>query len=222
MKFWALGPLFAYLFALPASSVGVNKREPQILLSYQQFSRLTTSEQKTYIKKLREIMEDMSKAFPEFAEQLSSRSSFFAQFWNLNFPTAFGEGGKSPAPEKLARVALQEAQDYTHDVAVAKTKNLSENEKALLIAKYRQALYWITAAQSVARTRNIENGNKNDELLKSINSTREKIIEIEGRVKPFGEERYAEAKKYYFEKAGKIDPEKYGFPQEAFVHYEND
>ncbi|MGZ3745567.1 MAG: hypothetical protein ACXVBQ_17005, partial [Pseudobdellovibrionaceae bacterium] len=225
MKFWALGPLFVCLFSLPALAVGVNKKEPQILLSYQQFSRLTTAEQKTYIKKLREIMEEMSKAFPEFAEQLSARSSFFAQFWNLNFQTAFGEDDKKPTPKEVANFsqhALEEANYYTQDVAAAKTKNLTDDDKALLIAKYRQALYWETVAESVAHNKMKDSPEKN-ELLKEINKTRTQILIVEKQVKPFGVEHYAEAMKYYFEKAptGEIDPDKYGFPEEALKNFES-
>ncbi|HEY8272503.1 MAG TPA: hypothetical protein VIG33_16540 [Pseudobdellovibrionaceae bacterium] len=206
MKFWALAPLVACLFSLQAFATAPRKTtRPQILLSYAQFSHLTNAEQKTYIKKLREVMEEMSKAFPEFAQEMSARSSFFAQMWNSNFPAAYGEANPLASfdigkLEKYIREMDIQAKLYLDDIANTNPKKLSEENQDLYVEKYRQALFFAASAETTAR--HIPDKKTGKYLLtRVINPTRKRVEELEAKVKPFGEIRYSQARDDYFKKA---------------------
>src|SRR5690349_8859317 len=96
MKNWILLILGVFL-SLPTFAVSSRtETDESILLSYEQFSHLTKAEQLTYVKKMREIMVDVSKAFPGYAQAQSLRSSFYAQMWSLGLSTASAEEYGSP------------------------------------------------------------------------------------------------------------------------------
>jgi hypothetical protein len=217
MKFWLLGFLFLCFFSLRTFATKTTNETEQILLTYEQFSNLTNAEQKTYVKKLREIMVEMSAAFPEFANERSARSSFFVQMWNLNFQAAFGEGADTPSIadiEAFVKYANREAASYLKAVSEAKPAT----EKAVLVEQYRQALYW--SANAAVQAHNIPDKKKREQVLKdSVNPTKKLVENAEARVKQFASEAdYSEARDQYFKKAhrGELlpgDP----FPSSAFV-----
>ncbi len=225
MKIWVLAPLLVFLFSFQTYAAAiVEEAETPILLTYEQFSHLTNAEQKTYVKKLREIMEEMSAAFPELAREISARSSFFAQMWSLNFQTALGEETDSipiEAIESYVKYANGEARKYSQNITQTKISNLSEKEKGLLVEQYRQSLYW--SASAAAQTYNITDKNIREQLLKNyVNPTKKKIEDTEERVKQFANEaEYSEARDQYFKKAhrGELLPGQDGFPSGALLAY---
>lgn len=222
MKKWLLIPVMSLaLFFQSFAQTSSPFESESILLNYEQFSRLTDSEQKTYVKKLRETMLEVAQAYPEIAEELSARSTFYAQLWALNLAAAFGEAAYPP--ETIAtfiRYANDQAAKYASSIEKAKTSNLSDKEKVKLVEEYRQALYWSAAAASQAH--NISNKDVREKILReSVAPSQKQVEKLKNKVRQFAsEEDYRNARDQFFKKAhqGELMPGA-PFPQGAWVEY---
>lgn len=203
MKKWLLIPVMNLALSLQSFAQTPSPFESEsILLNYEQFSHLTHSEQKTYVKKLRETMLEVARAYPEVAAELSARSTFYAQLWALNLATAFGEAAYSPETiSTFIRYANDQAARYASSIEKAKTSNLSDKEKTKLVEEYRQALYWSAAAASQAH--NISNASVREKILReSVTPAQKQVENLESKVKQFAsEDDYKNARDNFFKKA---------------------
>jgi len=209
MRNWILIPLLSMSLSLPAMAkqkvyLQPYKREP-ILLTYEQFSHLTHAEQKTYVKKLREIMIEVAKAYPEVAEEWSARSGFYALLWNTAVANVMGEDAADDSRGgKLDVIAYfnDQAQELANQIDKAKTANMKPEEKKALAAQYSEALKWSANAAYLAHT--LQNPTAREEVLKELENLKTRLENQETKVKSVaGESDYKEARDEYFKKAFK-------------------
>lgn len=224
MKKWLLIPFLCLSISLQAGaqSLPVQFESEPILLNYDQFSQLTHAEQKTYVKRLRELMIEVAQAFPEIAADLSARSNFYALLWESNVSTAFSKKYEID-DEALAGYALyanQQATMYLKEIESEKTSDLTVKEKSELTEKYRQALYWSAASAIQANAIN-KKRYRRQIISESVEPVRKLIERTEEKVKKFAsEEEYSYARDTYFKKAhdGKLNRET-PFPEGAWINY---
>lgn len=226
MKIWLLISFFGLFCALSAPA-SVPTDDESILLTYEQFARLTRAEQKTYVKKMRETLADVAQAFPEFTLDGSARSQFYAQLWRLSFQNALSQSASENRAFDTGTIfsyvkyANSEAKKYAQAVTDTKTATLDDAEKAHLVEQYRQALYWSASAASQAH--NIPNKKTRETLIRStVNPTKNLIESAEAKVKSVANEsEYSLARDQYFKKAhrGELPSGSTEFPEGAWVSF---
>lgn len=203
MKRWLLIPLLSLAIStqsLAYTSTGYQTE--QILLSYQEFSQLTHAEQKTYVRKLREVMIDVAKAYPEMAEQMSARSNFYAQLWTLALKDAMAiEGISDETRESFVKYAVSQSKHYMEEVEKAKTEKITPQGRAQLAAQYREALYWSAASAQYGYDITDE-ALRTTVLSKDVNPGKTRVEKAEAKVKAVVDEsEYRTARDDYFKKA---------------------
>jgi len=223
MKRWLLIPLLSLAISTQsfAQMPTHDEQQEQILLSYEEFAELTHAEQKTYVKKLREIMIDVASAYPEIAENLSTSSRFYTQLWALVLKDAMAKDSVTDeTKESFVRYALGQSESYIKAVEQTKTDKLTNESRGELAARYREALYWSAAAAQYAYTI------KGEKLRSTVKTSllapnKEKIENSEDKVKKaVGEDAYKQARDDYFNKAhaGKLlvsDP----YPDKSLIEF---
>lgn len=148
-----------FLFASPvfSASKSASKIEGPILISYEQFSNLTHAEQKTYVKKLREMMLAIEERNPKMAADLLRNSPLLRQIASLSFPTAEAQSKSAKSGERADGLSKEDgenfdaADEYWDEAnklrtALAQTtsqKTISDSDKANLAARYRDSLAWL-------------------------------------------------------------------------------
>lgn len=203
MKRWLLIPLLSLAISTQSfAQTSTGYKSEQILLSYEEFAQLTHTEQKTYVKKLREVMIEVSKAYPEMAEELSARSSFYAQLWVLALKDAMAEDAiNDETRETFVKYARKQSQHYMEEVEKTKTDKLSGQGRALLAAQYREALYW--SAASAQYGYDIKDDTLRKRVLaEDVNPGKERVEKGEAKIKAaVDESEYRTARDDYFKKA---------------------
>ncbi|MBC7370576.1 MAG: hypothetical protein H7326_03370 [Bdellovibrionaceae bacterium] len=154
MKSWSLIPIVLILSATSfATTSMVASKVPKTtaLLSQQQFSSLTYTEQLTYIKKVREIFVEMSESNPALAAEFAKRSGLFAAVMDAAVPAAIAQDVAKPAVSKYqswkpandneagAKKFLDDAATYIHEVSKSETKDLSASQKEALLNNFEGA-----------------------------------------------------------------------------------
>lgn len=154
MKNRVLIPLVIFLFSTSSAWAQNNEETPRnFFISHEQFLSLTNSEQKTYVKKLREMITEMGETFPYFAEEMSARSSLFQQLWFMGVSEAFSEDIEGYSDSQIQNGvtrSIENALKYYKAVNSGKFSELSVQEKSESVEKYRQSLYWVSVAATQA------------------------------------------------------------------------
>jgi hypothetical protein len=209
MKRWFLIPVLSLTISLqcfaqtPANNT---EDEEQILLNYDEFSHLTHAEKKTYVKKLREIMIETAKAFPEMAEAMSPQSEFYAQLWTLMVASAESEDSNAQnnlTDESRKAFIIRGFQasvtEYVSLIQSTNTKKLTDEQRGLLVQRYRQALVWTALAE---QTKNgMVDKNLSNEMAKDvINPLKAKVEAAETKVKGAAGTASYEKEKSYLQK----------------------
>lgn len=205
MKRWFLIPFLSLTISLQsvAQTAPQNSEDDEnILLNYEEFSQLTYVEKKTYVKKLREIMVETAKAYPEMAEAMSAHSEFYAQLWTFVVASAVGEdssaGGYVPNDDAKMEF-LKKFKDYTDNyfkmVESAKTDQMTDEQRGQFVRQYRQLLVWTGMGSAWAHT--IQDPAKHKEAFDSINAIKKRVEDDESKVKnAAGAASYEKAKQY--------------------------
>ncbi|WP_413288544.1 hypothetical protein [Bdellovibrio sp. HCB337] len=185
---------------------------------------LTPAEQKTYVKKMKEMVSEMAVTFPYFAEEMSARSSLFEQLWRMNAPTAFGNADALPSDSYLYSHAIDSARmarDYYTDISRARVANMTVAQKSELVEKYRQSLYW--AAASAGAAHHIRNNDLRKMVLSEVSKkTARDVIRAESKIKTIADEsEYAEVRKQFLNKGleGKLSIIETQFPPNSLIQY---
>lgn len=202
MKRWLLIPLLSLAISTQSfAQTSTGYQTEKILLSYEEFAQLTHTEQKTYVKKLREVMIEVSKAYPEMAEEMSARSSFYAQLWVLALKDAMAQPEvNDEVTEKFVEYANSQAEKYISEVEKTKTDKLSSSRRGEYAGQYREALYWSAASAQYAHS--IKDSAARKKALASIAATKDKVEKTEAKVKTVvNESEYRQARDDYFKKA---------------------
>jgi hypothetical protein len=138
MKIWSLIPL-ALLFSLQVSAKSTFTEDQYLMLTPSEFSSLTHAEQKTYIKKLREIFVEINEGSPHLAAEFVARSSVFASLMNAGVAEAQAAEAK-PDYGYGVDYAVMNARAYLKAVNLANKTKLSDDDKKLMVAQYEQAI----------------------------------------------------------------------------------
>jgi len=229
MKNWVL-LLLCFLFSL--QGLAANEEEtiynpPAFFITYEQFMSLTNAEQKTYVKKVKEIVDDLAKAYPDLAQDRSLRSPLFQVLWDLNLPYAQSQEKKEESYSDQVVVnfvayALKQAGQYSEEVRNLSPADLTEEKKQMAVESFRQAMYWTSAA--AAQTYTLK-----DEALKKktldtlILPASKKVTLNEDKIKAFADEsQYREARDDYFKKSlrGELSVMQ-AFPSHGLTHYDD-
>lgn len=165
---------------------------------------LTNAEQKTYVKKVRELIAEMAETFPYFAEEMSARSSLFQHLWNLGLPAANSEelsGYTDEAISYAVERSLQNAMGYYKAVDAVKVSKLPDYAKTETAEKYRQSLYWVSVA--AAQAHKIQNKELRKKTLETIVIPASKaVLSNEHKIKTIASEpEYAFARDEILKKA---------------------
>lgn len=222
--------LLTFLFSL--QGFAANEEEtiynpPAFFITYEQFMSLTNAEQKTYVKKVKEIVDDLAKAYPDLAQDRSARSSFFQVLWDLNLPSAQSQEKKEESYSDQVVVnfvayALKQAGQYSEEVRTLSATDLTPEKKQMAVESFRQAMYWTSAA--AAQTYTLK-----DEALKKktldtlILPASKKVTLNEDKIKTFADEsQYREARDEYFKKSlrGELSVMQ-AFPSRGLTHYDD-
>ncbi|MBS1971052.1 MAG: hypothetical protein JSU04_12130 [Bdellovibrionales bacterium] len=207
MKRWFLIPFLSLTISLQSFAQATpqsTEDDENILLNYEEFSQLTYAEKKTYVKKLREIMVETAKAYPEMAETMSAHSEFYAQLWTFVVASAVGEdsnsntGGYVPnddAKMEFLKKFKQYTDSYFKMVESTKTDQMSDEQRGQYVRQYRQLLVWTGMGSAWAHT--IQDPAKHKEAFDSINAVKKRVEDDEARVKnAAGAASYEKAKQY--------------------------
>lgn len=207
MKKWVLFPLVTFLFSTPLWATEHAKLPQSFFITHEQFMSLTNAEQKTYVKKLKEMVNEMGSSFPYIAAEMSARSSLFAQLWEISNPSAFGEDPlmkfdqDDNANEVMAMGAIVNARAFQDKVYKARLPGLTKEQKEILVEEYRQSLYWNGLAASAAHK--IKDPARRDRVLNTVKEDSAKgVISNEDKIKIIADEKeMAELRKIYYDKA---------------------
>lgn len=203
MKRWLLIPLLSLAISTQSFAYSpTGYKTEQILLSYEEFAQLTHAEQKSYVRKLREVMIDVAKAYPEMAEEMSARSSFYAQLWTLALKDALAvDAINDETRETFVKYAVKQSQYYLEEIEKAKTDKITPQGRAQLAAQYREALYWSAASAQYGYDIK-DDGLRNKIISKDVNPGKTRAEKAEAKVKAVVDEsEYRTARDDYFKKA---------------------
>jgi hypothetical protein len=206
MKRWLLIPLLSMAVSLQsfAQASGVFRYEREsILLSYEEFSQLTHAEQKTYVKRLRDMMIEVANAYPEMAEDMKARDSFYAQLWDLTVGTVDGAESariNTEAKAQFIRLAGDNIGEYLSQVEKVKTDKMTDAQRGELVSQYRQALCWAGSAAQWGH--DIKDEKTRKELFTEvINPMKDRLEKAEAKVKKTAGSSSYEKADDYFKKA---------------------
>ena len=145
MKLWVLVPIV--LLMSGTTAVAKPKVEKTTaLLTQQQFSRLTYTEQLSYVKKVREIFVEMGETSPGLVAEFAKRGGLFAAMMDASLPMAIAQEAAKPetstfdtwnppmsTDDSRAKMFLEVARQYVDTVRKTKNeKELTEEQKSTL------------------------------------------------------------------------------------------
>jgi len=192
MKKW-VHALLIFLFSFQTmalengANIALTFEAPNFFITHEQFMNLTNAEQKTYVKKVREMVVEMSQTFPYFKEEMTARSSLFQYFLNMTIPEATGAEGEEIHSDDVIAYAvkrsLQNAMGYNKVVRAAKNSpNLSDEERWQIAEKHRQSMYWTAVAATQAFDID-DPGHQKFNLEEVVKPASVRVLELDNKVR---------------------------------------